>query len=87
MALAFGDRISMDDMGPIEAIEEMSTRISDRARLGDPLSIAEVSAEAQARGVEFVVPMRIDSHLRQCEGEFQLGTACRMFDPELPGAR
>ena len=82
-ALAYGDRISLDHMGPIEVLEELNTLVAEHARLGAPLSIAEVSAEAQARGVESVVPMRTDSHLRQGEGEFQLGAACRMFYPDM----
>ena len=80
---AFGGQAVVGDDGAIEVLEGLNEFIVERARLGDPLSIAEVSAEAQTRGVESVVPMRTDSHLRQGEGEFQLGAACRMFYPDM----
>lgn len=79
----FAARIIVGHTGVLDVLEELNELLRERARIGDPLSIAEISAEAQVRGVESVVPMRTDSHLRQGEGEFQLGVACRMFYPDM----
>lgn len=81
--VAFAGRAVVGDDGVLEVLKTLDNLVAERARLGDPLSITEVSAEAQARGVESVVPMRMNSHLRQGEGEFELGEACRLYYPEL----
>jgi hypothetical protein len=80
---AFGGRIVEGDDGVLDVLERLNEFIEERARLGHPLSIDDISAVAETRGVESVVPMRTDSHLRQGEGEFQLGVACRMFYPDM----
>lgn len=83
---AFAGQIVEGDDGVFAGLERLNEFIEERARLGDPLSIDDISAVAETRGIESVVPMRTDSHIRQGEGEFQLGEACRMFYPDLSPA-
>lgn len=80
---AFAGRIVEGDDGVLAGLERLNVFIEERASIGDPLSIDDISAVAETRGIESVVPMRTDSHLRQGEGEFQLGEACRIHYPSL----
>jgi len=87
-AVAFGGE--MEAMVPEprqeDILEELDLLLEERARHAHHVTVAEISATAQARGVEFVVPMRTTSEIRLGDYEFRLGAGCQTFYPELAGA-
>ncbi len=84
-AVAVGGQyeLMLPDLFAVE--DELIARIEARAAEGRPLSIEEIIAEAEARGVESVVPMRTDSRFSLRGFEFRLGEACRMYYPQMAG--
>jgi len=87
-AVSFGGEVEAMIPGPRQEdiLEELNVLLEERARLAHHLTIAEISATAAERGVEFVVPMRTTSQIRLGDYEFRLGAGCQTFYPELAGA-
>lgn len=85
-AVVFGgefDRAIPQTYEPAMALGEL---IAERARVGRPLSIAEIRDEAVARDLGFVELLRTTSTLALGAYEFELGRACQTHYPDLPGA-
>ena len=87
-AVAFGGEMEAMIPEPRQEtiLEELNSLLEERARLAHPMTIAEISATAEGRRVEFVVPMGTTSLIRLGEFEFRLGAGCQVFYPELAGA-
>jgi len=84
-AVAFGGE--MEAMTPEprqeDILEELYDFIEEQARLAHHLTVAEISATAEAQGVEFVVAMGTTSLIRLGDYEFRLGVGCQTFYPGL----
>jgi hypothetical protein len=85
-AIAFGGNGSIDDLAQWQLLDPLLQDIRAAIERGEPWSMAEIAAEATARGLEFAVPMRTTSRLRLGEMKVELGGACRAFYPRLPGS-
>lgn len=84
-AVAFGGEFNRMIPESNRAEAALAELIDERVRAGQPLSIAEISKEAVARAVEFVVPMRTTSTIALGGFEIELGQACRTHYPDLAG--
>ena len=77
------DRMIPQTYEPAIALGEL---IAERAQAGQPLSTSEIRDEAVARDIGFVVTRRTTSTITVGTYEFELGEACRIHYPDLPGA-
>jgi hypothetical protein len=87
-AVSYGGQMEAMIPGPRQEdiVDELDALLEERVQSGRHLTVAEISATAAERGVDFVVPMGTTSLIRLGSFEFRLGEACQVLYPDLPGA-